>query len=46
MALAHSIGIWIGGNQLDIRYNRIGYRERDSIETRVLHIEGPNDKMN
>lgn len=46
MRLSHGTGLWMNGNRLRVRYNRVGYRERNGVETRVLRIDGPNDKMN
>ncbi|KAF8859059.1 hypothetical protein BDZ45DRAFT_801928 [Acephala macrosclerotiorum] len=38
-------GIQMGGNWLDVRYNKHGKREQSGNETRVLRIEGPPDMM-
>ncbi|CZR62309.1 uncharacterized protein PAC_12206 [Phialocephala subalpina] len=38
-------GIQIGGNWLDIRYNKHGKRAQYGTETRVLRIDGPPDMM-
>lgn len=44
---SRTVGIWMHGVLIDVVYNRNGHlRHHNTVETRVLHIEGPEEIMN